>query len=202
MKLKKTRAYDMSTRADAAEQTRQSILNVMGDLWLEYPLHEITLERIAARAGVTERTILRKFGSKDGLFEAAIEQDAAGIRSEKDETEAGNVEHAVRSLMKEYTRTGQAAMRTLAIEHEIPIAAKMLAQGRKVHKAWCERVFAPFLPGKKHPAYKPIIGALYAATDVHNWKLLHIDLGYSEKDTAAIFTRLIRAILNDVKMEL
>lgn len=191
----------MAVRAEAAAQTESNILRATAQLWLENAIHEITLEKIAAQAGVTERTILRKFGSKEGVFEAAIRQDSdpAGIQSIKDETIAGDIPHIVASLMKEYELTGMAGIRTLALEQELPIAAKIIRKGRRSHRAWCERVFALFLPGKKHKQYDLYIGALYAATDIQKWKLLRQDLGYSAKDTATIFQFSIESLIQTIK---
>ncbi len=202
MNLKPTRKYNMSVRTKNAKATEKNILKATGALWIEYPIREITLEMIATKAGVTERTILRKFGSKEELYEAAIQHDVAGIQSIKDQAKIGDVENAVEVLMKEYTLTGLAAIRTLAVEFEFPIAAKILKKGRESHKAWCERVFSPFLPPDTHPKYPLYLGAIYAATDVNKWKLLHRDLGYSEKKTASIFKITIASIIHNIKEEL
>lgn len=201
MKLKAPRKYNMSVRAKTAALTESKILKAVAELWLKYSIHEITLEMIASNAGVTERTILRKFGSKEGLYEAAIKQDVADIQSIRDETETGNIEHAIQTLMKEYELTGMAVVRTLAIEQELPIAAKILKNGRQFHRSWCERVFAPYLPHKKHKNYNVLIGAIYVATDVNSWKLLRKDLGYSEKDTISILKIIIESIVQSIKIQ-
>jgi AcrR family transcriptional regulator len=199
MKSNEPRKYNMSVRGKTAAMTETNILKAIGELWLSFNIHEITLEMIALKAGVNERTILRKFGSKEGLLEAALKaDDAAGIKSIKDEAEAGNIEQIVQTLIKEYKISGQASIRTLAIEHEIPIAAEILSKGRQMHRDWCERVFRPYLPSKKNKYYYLLIGAFYAATDVHNWKLLSQDLGYSQKDTAEILSMLLRSIINSI----
>ncbi len=199
MKSNTPRKYNMSGRGKTAAMTEANILKAIGELWLSFNIHEITLEMIASKAGVNERTILRKFGSKEGLLEAALKaDDVAGIKSIKDEAEAGNIEQIVQTLIKEYKISGQASLRTLAIEHEIPIAAEILSKGRQMHRDWCERVFKPYLPSKKNKYYHLLIGAFYAATDVHNWKLLHQDLGYSQKDTAEILSTLLRSIINSI----
>jgi AcrR family transcriptional regulator len=69
----------MGARADAAEQTRQRILQAALELFLTRDPDEITLEAIAERAEITLQTVLRKFGSKDALFAAAAEHKSAEI---------------------------------------------------------------------------------------------------------------------------
>ena len=65
----------MVERAEQVARNDQKIIDAMADLWLELPLSELTLDKVSQRSGVTVRTILRKFGSKEGLFNACIEQD-------------------------------------------------------------------------------------------------------------------------------
>lgn len=131
MKSKAVRKYAMTNRSKAAEQTAQDIIRVLGELWMEYSLHEITLELIAERSGVTTRTILRKYGSKEGIFAAAMKKDPAGIQSIKSQAIPGNIKSIASVLMQEYELTGMASVRTLAIEHDMPFAAKILRKGRK-----------------------------------------------------------------------
>jgi AcrR family transcriptional regulator len=195
MKLKTTRKYEMGVRTKAAEMTSKEIIRVVGELWIKYSIHEITLQMIAQNAGVTVMTILRKFGSKEGLFEAAIKTDTAGIQDVRNKSQAGNVNQAISILMKEYEYAGPAVIRTLAIENDLPVAAKILKKGRELHREWCQRIFAQYLPASNDKEYGITLGAFYAATDVYKWKLLRIDLGYSKEETEEIFIKTIRGII-------
>jgi AcrR family transcriptional regulator len=51
----------MTARADAAEHTRDRILSAAVELASERFLDEISLEDVAARAGVAVRTVIRRF---------------------------------------------------------------------------------------------------------------------------------------------
>jgi AcrR family transcriptional regulator len=194
MKLKKPRPYSMTNRADSTAQTSKTILIALADLWLEYSIHEITLDRIAVKSGITTRTILRKYGSKEGLFEAAMLEDVTGIKSIKEEAQIGNIPQIVSTIMKEYEATGKAAIRTLAAENELPIAGKILQHARQMHTTWCARVFEPFLPLKVDANYPILLGAFYAATDVNKWKLLRLDLGFSVTETESIFITTLQGL--------
>jgi AcrR family transcriptional regulator len=195
MKLKTTRKYEMGVRAKAAETTSEEIIRVVGELWMKYSIHEITLHMVAQNAGVTVMTILRKFGSKEGLFEAAIRTDTAGIQDVRKESQAGNISQAISILMKEYEYAGQAVIRTLAVENDLPVAAKILKKGRELHKEWCQRIFAQYLPESNDKEYQIMLGTFYAATDIYKWKLLRIDLGYSKEETEKIFIKTVRGII-------
>jgi AcrR family transcriptional regulator len=195
MKSKTTRKYEMGVRAKAAETTSEEIIRVVGELWMKYSIHEITLQMVAQNTGVTVMTILRKFGSKEGLFEAAIRTDTVGIQDVRKESQAGNISQAISILMKEYEYAGPAVIRTLAVENDLPVAAKILKKGRELHKEWCQRIFAQYLPESNDKEYEIMLGAFYAATDVYKWKLLRIDLGYSKEETVKIFIKTVRGII-------
>jgi len=202
MKKRRARKYQMTSRAQSAENTSADIIRVLGELWIEHSIHDITLDMIAAKAGITVRTILRKFGSKEGLFEAALKTDAGGLHAIKDQAETGNIERAASLLMQEYEVTGMAGIRTLAIENELPIAAKILKKGREMHMKWCERVFSPYLPKSDHKKYKIMLGAFYSVTDVYKWKLLRKDLGYSKEETETIFINILKGLVNTNKKQI
>lgn len=185
----------MEKRAASAHKTETKILEALGNVWLEGSLKDITLEHIAERSGVTVRTILRKFGSKEGLFDAALNVDIGGIQSIKDRTIAGDLDSIVDSLLEEYESTGMAGIRTLYLEFEMEQAASILKLARQKHKEWCQRVFEPFLANDNDQKRYEMIGALYVETDINCWKLLRIDLGYSLEETRAIMLKKIEGTL-------
>ena len=182
----------MAARAQAAARTADGILAATAQLWRERPLDEITLAAIAERAGVSVRTVIRRFGSRDGVIAASIEADAAGIVAARDQASAGDVEGALAILLAHYERDGDAVLRTLAVEEAVPEAKAIARTGREGHRLWCARVFAPHLPSPAGDGYDLRLDAFVAATDLFVWKLLRRDLGRSE-DAAA---RVIRALVD------
>src|SRR5918997_3412654 len=67
------RPYRMRARAEAAAETGRRILGAVIELHMERFFDQVSLEDIAERAGVTVRTVIRRFGSKERLVEAATE---------------------------------------------------------------------------------------------------------------------------------
>ncbi|HEY7834260.1 MAG TPA: TetR/AcrR family transcriptional regulator, partial [Ktedonobacterales bacterium] len=59
----KSRPYTMTARATTAQQTHQRILQAGAALFWEQLSLEITLDDVAARAGVSVQTVLRHFGT-------------------------------------------------------------------------------------------------------------------------------------------
>jgi AcrR family transcriptional regulator len=191
-----TRGYRMAARADAAARTADDILAATAALWRERPLDEITLAMIAARAGVSVRTVIRRFGSREGVVAACIEADATGIVRERGQAAAGGVEGALRILLAHYERDGDAVLRTLALEATVAEAKAVARAGREGHRAWCAHVFAPHLPSPEDGAYGIRLDALVAATDIYVWKLLRRDLRRSAVEAERVIRALVDALLS------
>src|SRR3954453_16072778 len=73
------RTYTQTARAEATEQTRKAILET-AITQFRCGEFETNLEAIAQEACVATRTILRHFGSKEGLVEAAIAAGNGAVR--------------------------------------------------------------------------------------------------------------------------
>jgi AcrR family transcriptional regulator len=185
----------MGARAESAARTGRAILTATSELWRERALDEITLQEIAERAGVTVQTVLRRFGTKEGVVAACLDADAAGVRAERNVVRPGDVAGAVDVLLGHYERDGDAVLRTLAIEERIPAAKLVCDRGRREHRAWCARVFAPYLPPPDGEAYAGRLDAFVAATDVYLWKLSRRDLGHEPERTRRLFWTLLDALV-------
>lgn len=194
-----TRTYRMTARAEAAAETGRRILAATVALWRERPMDEVTLQAIAERAGVSVQTVIRRFGSKEGVIEAAIERDAAGIRTERDRAPVGDVDAALAVLLGHYERDGDAVLRTLALEERLDAAQAVVVAGRAEHRAWCTRVFAPYLPAPDSDGFDRRLDAFVAATDLYVWKLLRRDLGRTEAETEQTLRALLRGLIADTQ---
>ncbi len=182
----------MTARAEAAARTGRDILEATVSLWRERALDEITLQAIADRAGVSVQTVIRRFGSKGGVIEACIEGDVAGIRVDRDRASAGNVDGALEILLTHYERDGDAILRTIDLEEKLEAARAVSETGRREHRAWCARVFGPFLPPSDSDDYERRLDGFVAVTDLYLWKLLRRDLGRSTEETK----RTLRALID------
>mgnify|MGYP001195818174 CR=1 FL=1 len=196
MKLEQpTRQYNMTARAEAAEQTERNILAAAVALWRDHHIDDITLQMIAGRAGVTVQTVIRRFGSKDGVIVACIERDASGIEAQREIAAPGDVAQALDDLLAHYERDGDAVLRTLSVEDRFPIARTITEEGRRVHRAACARIFAPYLTIGDE-AYQTRLDAFVAATDIYVWKLLRRDLGRTAAETRQAILALINGLID------
>jgi AcrR family transcriptional regulator len=189
------RNYSMELRASKAAQTENRILEAVQNLWLELPYHEITLEKVAERACVTVRTILRKFESKEGLFIAGIEHEEAISILSRNEDPSRPIPETLASLLDEYEQMGDAAIRTIMASDSVPMAKKILQKARNVHKVWCEKIFAAYLPAKKSANYAVRLHAFISVTEFYLWKLLRRDIGLSQDETFKVFKDMMEGLI-------
>jgi AcrR family transcriptional regulator len=167
------RRYTMRARADAAEQTAERVMDAAITLWRAEPFEKITLQQIADLAGVSLSTVMRRFGSKDGLVEAVLLSDGVRTQASRDAVAVGDVTAAVRMIVADYELNGDAVIRMLALEERIEAVRRVVTAGRVAHERWVQRVFAPLLgPAGGRPARTL---QLVVATDVYTWKLMRRD---------------------------
>jgi AcrR family transcriptional regulator len=177
----------MTERAEAAEATRRRILTAATELAGERFLDEISLEDIAARAGVAVRTVIRRFGNRAALVEAAIEAANAQVSGRRDETPPGDVADAVDALFDDYERWGDPLLMVLAQERRHDELKPLLDDGREMHRRWVKRVFSP--GDELHAAQ------LVAVTDVYVWKLLRRDMRLSRARAALALKSMIERLV-------
>lgn len=184
----------MGARAEATQANEARVLDVALLLFTDKPYDDVSLDEIAAGAGVTKRTVLRKFGSKASLLLAANERGGREEMRRRDEAPVGDVHAAVASVVASYERFGPNRLRMLAQEDRIPVVARDAAEGRRLHVAWVERTFAPLIAPLAGAARRRRVVALVALTDVYMWKLLRLDHGLSRRDTERVLVELIEKV--------
>ncbi|OBK48829.1 TetR/AcrR family transcriptional regulator [Mycobacterium sp. 1081908.1] len=173
----KKRQYEMRARGEAKAATREAVINAAIDTFTAERSFSVTLGPVAERAGVTVKTILRHFGSREALIEAAWARafrDAVAERSAL----PGDRDASLTALIAHYERRGLLVLGALAEEDDDPRARHMCDAGRIAHRAWVEEVFGAGLPGEREDRCR-LIDALVVATDVYAWKLLRVDRGLS-----------------------
>jgi len=193
------RRYNMEERAKKVIENEKRIMQSIFGLWQKLSIHEITLDMVARDSGVTVRTILRKFGSKEGLIAYCVENDVSNIKKVRGTAVEGDYLEALKILLADYERIGDAAIRTLAIEQELPIAKKILDNGRAYHREWCKNVFSPLLPDQSASDYEFKLLSFITATEFYLWKLLRRDLNKSQEATFSVFKSLIEGLINQSK---
>jgi len=189
-----SRPYRQSVRAEAAEATARRVIEAFSDCMRNRWFDELTLEEIAGRAGVTARTVIRRFGGKEGLLAAFAEDFIPAVGVSRDAA-PGDVDAAVERVVAVYEAWGDGIIRNLAQEERHPALKPLLDRGRAAHRAITAQAFAPWLEPLAEPDRRRTLDTLVAATDVYAWKLARRDIGRSREETATLLRRLVDAVL-------
>ncbi len=188
----KSRKYDMGTRQQAKTATRDAIIRAAIDTFMAERSFAITLPAVAEREDVTVKTVLRHFGSRDGLVEAAWSRAYDEVMAERIPPR-GDPQAALKVLIAHYERRGDVVLAMLADDND-PRAARMNSAGQLGHREWVEDVFADHLPERTAERAR-LIDVLVVSTDVYAWKLLRIDRGLSVDDVADRMLLMTEALL-------
>lgn len=189
-----TRPYTQTARAEAAERTRLRILDAVVELATTRLLSQISLDDVARAAGVSVQTVLRRFGSREGLIAASHEHGVRTVEEER-RTPVGDVAAAIGVVVDHYEHRGDSVVLMLAQEGTDELLARVTAKGRELHRRWAHDVFAPLLPRGEPGA--AVLDLLVVATDVLTWKQLRRDRGLDRATTEARMHQLVRAVLTD-----
>ena len=190
--MNSARTYTMTARARSVEQTRIRILDATAELYSERLAAEIGLEQIAERAAVSVQTVLRHFGSRDGLVEAALAHALTSVEEER-RVPVGEPDAAVRAIVEHYEARGDGVLLMLAQERSHELMRRVTDDGRRMHRTWVEEVFAPYVADADDP--ETLADLLVVATDVYAWKLLRRDRGLSRNQTESRMRALVGAVL-------
>lgn len=188
------RAYRQSARARAAEETGERILDAFAQHLRERWFDEIRLEEVARDAGVAVQTVIRRFGSKEGLLDAMHERLGDEIRQRR-EVKPGDAAAAVASIVEDYETVGDLIMRTLAQEDRYPSVRKMTDIGRAMHREWMAGAFAPWLDRMAPTARRNATDALVVAGDIYVWKLIRRDMRRPVEEYKTLMEKLCASAL-------
>ncbi len=188
------RAYRQSARARAAEATGERILDAFARHLRENWFDEIRLEDVAGEAGVSVQTVIRRFGSKEGLLDAMHERLGAEIRRRR-EVAPGDAPGAVASIVEDYETVGDLILRTLAQEDRYAAVRTMTDIGRAMHREWMAGAFAPWLTEIPADERRRATDALVVAGDIYIWKLIRRDMRRPVNEYKTLMEKMCAAAL-------
>lgn len=189
------RPYKQVARAQAQERTQDALIEAAIDEFFEGNWPKASLESLSAKAGVTKQTLLRNFGSKDGLLAQALMRGAMQIRDQRWSAPAGDVAGTVENLLEHYAAWGERSMR-IGEWQRGPAMLEMLSRGaRQLHYEWVEYAFGPWLRDAQEPERTRRRAALIALCDVQTWWIFSHDLGLERAEIHATLTDAIERLL-------
>lgn len=193
-KRTRKRGYRQVARAQSAKTTGDRIVAAFEQCFHSRWFDEVTLEEVAQRAGVTVRTVIRRFGSKNGLLTALIETMAPDVRARRTPA-VGSAGDLVDRALAVYEQIGDGVMRSLAQEARVPELKPLIEFGRREHRRVADEAFSEWLQPLGPELARRVLDSLVIATDVYAWKLLRRDMGRSLAETRTVMLGMVQAAL-------
>lgn len=186
-------------RAARSHRTRRAILDAMRALHAEGDLRP-TVPRIAARAGVSLRTVWQQFADREALLIEAVRRDREIQRSlvsriDPDQPLAARVDAFVTQrarVLEEMTPTWRAARVHQPFSDELQRDRKRRNAGGR---AEVEQVFAPELRTLARQQRERLVDALHALSLWSFWESLRADLELSPLGAKETLTSTLNALL-------
>jgi len=189
------RPYKKLAREQSQQRNRDALLDAATEEFYSDRWQKTSLEALSRKAGVTKQTLLRHFGSKDGLLLQALMRGAAQVLEQRWSAPPGDVAATVENLLDHYETWGERSLRIGAWQRGPAVLAKLSQAARQVHYKWVEYAFGPWLDGLERPARVRRRAALIALCDVQTWWLLSHDLGLGRPEVHATLTDAIEALI-------
>ena len=172
------RPYQMSARARATEETGTRVVDAMLSRFAAVPYDQVRLEDVAADAGVTVQTVLRRFGSKAGLMCAVVERELGAIATARAAADTSSPERIVADLVVHYESYGALILKAYGEAPFVEGLPELVGAGRAYHLGWCRDAFGPHLaPGLGRTTRKRRLAQVTALCDATTWRILREDAG-------------------------
>ncbi len=184
------RPYRQAARARSAEATRTGILAATEELLRDGPPGAVSLERVARAAGSTVPTVLRHFGTREGVVHAALGSLLARIRAERPRVTPGDVTGAARVLGREHERHA-ALLRAAAA---LPGGSRELEAAQRLHRDWLARTFARTLSPLPPVVHRRRLAQLAAVSGPGPWRTLRETEHLGPEQATAALAELLRAL--------
>lgn len=192
----KERTYRMSARADAAELTAERIVDAMLERLRTTPYERIRLEDVAADAGVTSQTVIRRFGSKPMLMTTTVERELGRIVTRREASIRETRAQTISALVSHYEEYGLLILKTYSEAPLVPGLPELAARGRAYHVDWCRRAFADHLAaGLDDATRRRRLAQIVAVCDATTWRILRVDGDLTPQDTERAITELLTPLL-------
>jgi TetR/AcrR family transcriptional regulator, regulator of autoinduction and epiphytic fitness len=176
-------------------QNRESVLDALVELFNDGNLTPSSGE-IAARAGISPRSLFRYFDDMDDLHRATIErlllaaQPLLELAAEANWPTSDKVDAIVGARADLFERIGPARRAGRAAAHRRPIVAAQLREGRKFLRKQAQRLFGPELVGRDD-----MFPAVDALLSFETYDLLRHDQGLSRTAVVTSLTAALNALL-------
>ena len=192
-------AKDIDGRHRRAERSRAAVVDALLSLYDDGVVRPGVAD-IAARAGVSPRSVFRHFADLEGLAEAAIDRQWERVHPLFDApSQEGDRETRVAALVEQRLRLHGAiigvARAATVLSSSSPVVASTLRARRRLLADQVVALFAPELRARRGQARSDLASALEATASLENVDYLRTHGGLGADRTAAVVRRMLHALL-------
>jgi AcrR family transcriptional regulator len=193
--MSRPRTYVKVARAQAERRTRTALLDAAERAFFAGTWDATTLEAVAEGAGVTKQTLLRHFGTKDGLLEQTFQRAYDCVLAQRMQTPGDDIEAAVENLLVHYDSVGDASLKIAAMRGG-QLITDLGRRARQLHYNWIDRAFGRWLAALPPHDRTHVRATLITICDVRAWDILINELGLSRAETKAALILSVRRVLS------
>lgn len=192
-----TRPYRSQLREQQAEQTRERIVEALLEQVVDTQRSDFSIAEVAARAGVSERTVYRHFPSREDLLGAIDEHYQRLPQPRGPESLADFPAHvdALYAWFDEHAEHVEAA-HVAGIGRELHLHARA-RRGREVRET-IDRMLAP-LPARERRIVYAVVRCMFGSAI---WRAMREEVGLSSEEAREAARWVAQLITKDVSRRL
>jgi AcrR family transcriptional regulator len=188
-------------RTVRAERTRQALVDALFALLDEGELRP-TAERIAKRAGVSERSVFQHFPDREALFEAVARQQYERVFSSFEPVDpslplAERLDAFVRQRARFLEESSAVRRAALLLEPDSEVVSGWLGSWRRATATEVENVFGPELLQEERGERAILLGALVSAASGVVWEGYRVHQRMGVERARAAMRRTLGALLGE-----
>jgi AcrR family transcriptional regulator len=183
---------------------RQAVVSALSELYGEGNLSPSTAE-VAARAGLSSRSLFRYFDDVDDLVRAAIDQQIVRaqpllrVDARSSDATAHKVERLVESRVRQFEVLAPAARAARVSAHRNRLVADRLVEARAFWREQVRRLFAPELAQMDEGAAARALAAIDVLCSFESIELLRHSHQLTADETAMVLVDALDAVLGSCR---
>ncbi len=188
-------------RSARAERTRTAIVDALLTLLDEGDVKP-TAERVATRAGVSERSVFQHFSDREALFEAAAARQYERVAPKlvaipRELPLSERIDTFVDQRVRLFDMIAGVRRGAVLIEHESEVVANRLSAVRAAKKTEVVRLFESEIDAVPEPEREALRAALATASAWTAWESLRFHQGLDTETSRAAMRRSLAALLGE-----